>query len=226
MNPSMFNVTPITFPDTIKNQDFAEMRGKRWSLRTWIRVLKTDIAQFCVKYSLTVVTSVYFAPQLLWRSAFIVLGYNGCDYVGSKYLNDYFNFIYEITFPSIVSTTNKVSPISNSLSRFGLKLSHFRFKYFDLCDCTIIISERFTCVVLHFFLMIVWPLTFTILLALFIKRGSVYHLICSTYQKRILWSPTILDHIDLTFFGSLKMGYTILITPLLPLDTRKDLCEK
>jgi len=34
INPSTFDVTQITFPDTIQNQDFAEMRSKHLPLST------------------------------------------------------------------------------------------------------------------------------------------------------------------------------------------------
>jgi len=65
VNLSTFDVTPITFPDTIQKQDFAEMRGKHLSFRTLIRFLKTDIlfAQICTKYSLTVDTAVLFPSE-------------------------------------------------------------------------------------------------------------------------------------------------------------------
>jgi len=68
MNPSTFDVTQITFLDTIQIQDFAEMRGKHLPLRTWIWFLKTDslFADSCTKCSYTIVTTV------LPRSAFVV----------------------------------------------------------------------------------------------------------------------------------------------------------
>jgi len=70
MNSSTFDVSQITFPDTILNQDFAEMRGKHLALSRRIVFVKIDsrFTEICAKYFPTLVTAVF--P----RSAFVVLG--------------------------------------------------------------------------------------------------------------------------------------------------------